>query len=195
MAQLHKNIGFAGIGQFFYTVLAFILIPFATRYLDSDGYGLYTLAATLGFFVSLLTDLGLSVLITREVSKNSRLARRIFSYAMGIKTALLPVALAFLFVYLFWGRFDSTGIQTIVIFTLSSVFGSYSQSIFAVFRGYEKIQYETVGVFVDKFLSVVIGIIVLVLGGDIRLFVSAFLFAAAVKLALSAVILHRTPYT
>ncbi len=191
MAQIHKNISFAGIGQFFYIALAFTLLPFATRYLGKDGYGLFSLAATLGFFITLVGDLGLSTLITREISKNPLPASRLFACANGIKTAMLPVAIGLLFVYLKLGGFDTVGIQAILIFSVSSVISAYTQSIFAVFRGFEKIQYETLCVFVDKFLSVLIGICVLVLGFDIRVFVTSFLVAAAVKFFLALLFLTQ----
>ncbi|MBN1997994.1 flippase [candidate division KSB1 bacterium] len=191
MAQIHKNISFAGIGQFLYTILAFILIPFATRYLDNDGYGLYTLAATLGFFITMAGDLGLSTLLTREISKNRRPASRLFFCANGIKTATTPIAVGVLLIYLKLGGFDAIGIQAILIFALSSIFSAFTQAIFAVFRGFEKIQYETLGVFIDKLLSVTLGILFLVLEFDIRVFISSFLIAAVVKFALALFYLTR----
>jgi len=55
-------------------------------------------------------------------------------------------------------------------------------------------QYETVGVFLEKFIIVSIGIIILVLRLDILVFISVFLLAAVVKLVLSLWILKNISF-
>jgi O-antigen/teichoic acid export membrane protein len=191
MAQIHKNIGFAGISQLLYTLLAFILVPFAARYLGREGYGVYALATTLGFFVALISDLGMSTLLTREISKQKRIAAKLFSYSLSIKALFSVVALLVLTLYLAIGRLDSISIQVIYLFAIASIITSFSQSAFSVFRGFEQIRFETLAVFIDKFLSVAIGISFLLIGLGIRPFISSFLIAAAVKLLLSFAILRK----
>ncbi len=191
MAQIHKNIGFAGLGQFVYTVLAFALIPFASRYLGDTGFGIYSLATAIGFFVSLLTDLGMSTLLTREISKRKQLATPIFSYFLGIKSVLVVITVGLLLIYLKVGGIETVAFHTIIIFSISSIISSYTQNAFSVFRGFEKIQYETIGISVDKLLSVIIGIFFLVMGFEIRIFISSFLIASIVKLLISFVILRK----
>jgi O-antigen/teichoic acid export membrane protein len=191
MAQIHKNISFAGVGQFLYTIMAFILFPFATRYLGKEGYGLYSLAATLGFFVSLVTDLGLTTLMTREISKRKNFAGRIFAYSLGLKTLLVPFTFLLLGVYFILARTPSHAMWVIVIFTLSAILGSFVQSAYAIFRGFERMQYETVGVFLEKFIIVSLGITFLILRFDIIVFISVFLIAAIIKLVLSLWFLEK----
>ncbi len=191
MAQIHKNIGFAGLGQFVYTLLAFALIPFASRYLGEAGFGIYSLATAIGFFVSLLTDLGMSTLLTREISKRRQLAAPIFSCFLGIKSVLVVVTIGLLLIYLKVGGIETIAFHTIIIFSISSIISSYTQNAFSVFRGFEKIQYETIAVSVDKLLSVIIGIFFLVSGFEIRIFISSFLIASIVKLLISFVILRK----
>lgn len=191
MAQIHKNIGFAGISQLLYTLLAFILVPFAARYLGKEGYGVYALATTLGFFVALISDLGMSTLLTREISKQKRIAARLFSYSMSIKAVFSGVALVILSLYLAIGRLDYISIQVVYLFAIASILTSFSQSAFSVFRGFEQIHFETLAVFVDKFLSVAIGISFLLIGLGIRPFISSFIIAAMIKLLLSFFLLRK----
>jgi len=179
------------LGQFIYTLLAFALIPFASRYLGEAGFGIYSLATAIGFFVSLLTDLGMSTLLTREISKRKKLAAPIFSYFLGIKSVLVVITVGILLIYLKVGGIEKVAFHTIIIFSISSIISSYTQNAFSVFRGYEKIQYETIGVSVDKLLSVIIGIVFLVLGFDIRIFISSFLIASTIKLLISFIILKK----
>ena len=191
MKQLYKNIGFAGISQFFYTALAFILVPFAFRYLGKEDFGIYTVATTIGFFISLLADLGLTTIITREISKKPGLASRLFGLALAIKFVLSLFSLTVLWLYLMWADYSAYAQQTILLFSIAAFLGTFSQSAFAVFRGLEKMQYEAMAVSLDKFLSVALGIALLVAGFDVRVFVISFVVAGLVKTGLSYAVLYR----
>jgi O-antigen/teichoic acid export membrane protein len=138
-----------------------------------------------------VTDMGLTTLITREVSKRKNLAGRIFAYSLGLKTLLVPLTFLLLWIYFIVAHTAPPAIVAIVIFTLSAILGSFVQSAFAVFRGFERMQYETVGVFLEKFIIVSLGISFLVLRFDILVFISVFFFAAIIKLSLSLWILKR----
>ncbi len=191
MASLKKNISFTGISQFLYAILAFLLIPFVARYLGPEGLGLYSLAATIGFFVSLATDWGLSTLLTREVAQYKSLAARFFSYCTSIKFVLSLLSFLILLIYLYLGDFGDVAIQTILIFTLASIISSFSQLVFSVFRAFEKMHYEALAVFIDKFLSVLLGITFLVLGFGIRVFITSFVIAAIIKFLYAVYILSK----
>ncbi len=191
MAQLQKNIGFASIGHLIYTLLAFLLIPFATRYLGVINFGVYSLATTVGFFVNLLTDLGMSILLTREISKHRKIAKALFDSFMGIKSVLVLSTIGLLLLYLQVGDFTATAFHTILIYSVSSIISSYTQNIFSVFRGFERIEYESLGMSLDKFLSVILGILFLIAGFDIRIFISSFVIASLVKLFVITFILQK----
>ena len=191
MKQLYRNIGFTGVSQFVYTLMAFILVPFIARYLKSDGYGLYNLATILGFFFGLLSDLGVTTLLTVEVAKNKLYVGKLLATAMGLKLLLIGPAAAVIFFYLRISRIDAAGSAAVMIFTVSSLFASFSGSFFSIFRGCQRMEFETIVTILDKFLSVALGIFFLVRGYGIHVFLMSFVIAEAAKFVLSVFILQK----
>ncbi|RPI01770.1 MAG: flippase [Calditrichaeota bacterium] len=191
MTQLRKNIGYSGISQFLYTVLAFILVPFAARYLDKQEYGIYSLAAAIGFFISLLSDFGLTTLMTRQVSRNKMIAPAFFAETIGLRFYLIIFSLLVFVPYLLLSHLNAVSLQAVIIFVMASLLGSFSQSTFGIFRGFEKMQFESVSVFIEKALSVALGIIILLIGGDVRAFLISFLIAGLLRLFYSLWVVHK----
>ena len=191
MKQLYKNISFTSVHQIFVTLLAFILVPVATRFLGAQDYGLYTLATTIGFFVGLFADLGLSTIVTREISKKPYLASAFFARVLGTKLALTIIAFILFAGYIMIAGYDARSNQVIATFAVSSIIGSYSMAAFGVFRGVEKMQYEAMAVSLDKLISVTIGILILLMGYDIRIFIWSFVISTSMLFFFSYYILYK----
>ncbi len=180
--KLFKNISFSGLSQFFYTAMAFILVPIATRYLGKDGYGLYSLATTLGFFVVLLSDLGLHVLITREVAKLETIARALYNEMLSVKLVLSFGGLLLLLAYIALSDLSRTAQFVILVYGLSALMASFAQFSHGLFRGLQRMHFETLSVSVDKFVSVALGILLLLLGFGIKIFILSFLISGIIRL-------------
>ncbi len=191
MKQLYKNISFTSLHQVFVTLLAFVLVPVATRYLGTRDYGLYTVATTIGFFVGLFADLGISTIVTREISRKPRIASAFFARVLGAKLSLSVFAVLFLIVYLKFANYDARSNQVIATSAISAIVGSFSMAAFGVFRGVEKMQYEAFGVSLDKTISVAIGILVLLLGYDIRVFIWSFVISTTVLFCYYYYVLYK----
>jgi len=193
MNQIHKNISFSGISQFFYTALAFLLVPVAARCLTKAEFGLYTTATTLGFFFSLVVDLGWNFLLTREIAKKPSIASALFARSMAFRTfttgiAFIAAAAAGLY---YSSKYGPISLEIMLLFTLVAVMGAFAQAAFSVFRGFEQMQYEALSVTVDKLISVGLGITFLLLGFGLRVFALTFVAAGFVKLFLSYRIIYK----
>ena len=184
MSQLLKNISYTSIGQFLNMIFAFILLPLAARYLGDEGFGKYSLASTLMFFVMLFSDLGLETLMTREFARKKKIAPKLISFAMGAKIGLLPFAITVMFLYLLFTSHDVETKQVILIFIGVGALGSFSQVMLSVFRGFEKMQYEASSNLFEKALLVVLSLFVFLNGFGVRTFATAFLIAAFIKMLL-----------
>ncbi|MBN1466498.1 flippase [candidate division KSB1 bacterium] len=178
MKQLYKNISYTGLHQFIVIGLAFILVPVATRQLGANDYGIYTVATTIGFFVSLFADLGTSTILTREISKRPKLAGKFFARVLSIKLLLTVLAVALLLIYLSLANYTEKQTHVILVFCIAAVLGSFSTAAFGVFRGAEKMQYEAIGVSLDKFISVIIGITILLYGLGVEYFIWSFVVSS-----------------
>ena len=191
MKQLYKNISFTSLHQLVVTALAFVLVPVATRHLGAEDYGLYTVATTIGFFVTLFADLGISTILTREISKRPRIASKFFARVLSIKLVLTVIAVLVLLVYLQFAHYPEKHTNVILVFAIAAVLGSFSAAAFGVFRGVQKMQYEAVGVSLDKFISVLIGITLLLLGFGIEYFIWSFVVSSIILFVYSFWTLYK----
>lgn len=191
MKQLYKNISFTGLHQIFVTALAFVLVPVATRYLGVDDYGLYAVATTIGFFVNLIADLGLSTILTREIAKHPKIVSKLFAHVLSLKLVLTIAAVCILIICLLIAHYSPKSTRVILVFSIAALLGSFSSAAFGVFRGVEKMQYEAIGVSLDKFLSVSIGIAVLLLGFGVEYFIWSFVISGLVLFVFSFRILYK----
>ncbi|MDZ7316696.1 MAG: flippase [candidate division KSB1 bacterium] len=191
MRQLYRNISFTGISQILYTAMAFLLVPFVARYLKSDGYGIYNLAGILGFFFNLFSDLGLSTFLTIEVSKNRNIAAKLFAAVLGTKIFLVLPAGLIVLSYLKLSNLEGTIVHAVLIFTFSAIFAGFSNAFFAVFRGFQKMEFETLATVIDKGISVALGIFLLVKGFGIHTFLLSFVAAEICKFILCLLLLHQ----
>ena len=190
MSRILKNVSFTTIGQFSNTLLAFVLLPFAAHYLDNDEFGKYSLGSTLMFFVNLVCDLGLETLLTREIARKKRLSARLLSIALGAKTFLILLAVAFVMVFLLLTPYDYESRIVIIIFSVVGIVGSFSLTLSSVYRSHELMQYETLGNVLEKIVIVGLAVLLLVKGYGVIVFSTVFLIAVFIKLAYNIYVLN-----
>lgn len=179
------------IGHLLRIVMAFILVPVISRILGAEDFGKYNLATTIMFFAVLMDDFGLNMWLTREISKRREEAQRYFSYAAGLKVALILAAVLFVAVLVQVSPYDRLTVQTIWIFTLYAVLISFRDLMVAVFRAHEEMIWETIVLGVERTLITALGIIVLLSGGRLVALSWIFVLAALISIVISFVLTLR----
>ena len=146
--------------------LAFALL--SLRILGPTGTGRYGWAITVWFLANTITDFGLGILVTREVSRDRAQANRYLTNTAILRIALwvlslAPIALlAAIYVAFFHLTLDTAGaLGLLVIGMLPS---TLSASLAFLFNAYEKFEHRIAVDFVTRLLSVALGVIALVLG-------------------------------
>ncbi|MBN2200417.1 flippase [bacterium] len=191
MPNLFRNTFYISLTQGWQMIMALVLFKTATVGLGESGFGVYTLAMTLMYFVLLFDDFGVTTLVTRDIARRPAESRPVLAGAMGLKLLLIPVSFAFLGVYTALARPDSVTCRVIWIVAVYGISSSFTQLVFAVFRGHERMQYETLTVLVEKTLSTVLCVAAVRLRLGLVPFALAFALAGAVSLGLSLLILRR----
>jgi O-antigen/teichoic acid export membrane protein len=74
--RLFKNIGVLSVGQIATYVFTFFFTVFTARYLGAEGYGVLAFALAFTGIFAVLSDMGLSTLMIREISRNPNLVRK-----------------------------------------------------------------------------------------------------------------------
>jgi O-antigen/teichoic acid export membrane protein len=83
-------------GQLISVVLSIAILKIASTRLGPDGYGLYATAISFVSIFSLLADLGVNAITSRELAKDPSAVRRILSDNMGLRLTLSILIVPFI---------------------------------------------------------------------------------------------------
>ncbi|MFH0912645.1 MAG: oligosaccharide flippase family protein [Patescibacteria group bacterium] len=84
-----KNTTWLGIGTLVSGLFKIVIVVYAARVLGASGYGVFSYALALAGFLSLLPDMGINLMLTRELSIRPELRTKYFSTVFFIRSALL----------------------------------------------------------------------------------------------------------
>jgi len=169
--------------------LRLILIIFIARVLGAEEYGKFTFALSFVSLLAILSDLGISSLITREFSKqkeNEKEYADIISLKMflSISVAIITFILSF-----FIGVEES--IQKTIWVLIAFIFVDGFFSIFYPFvRARLKMEYEAITKIAQVLITVLLGIIFISIFPSAINLSYAYLVASVVVLTIVAVFFH-----
>ena len=115
----------------------FALVLFAARRLGEAGFGLYNYALALGFILAQLTDLGMQLVLTREIATDAR-GDGLVSAALRLKVALSVVVAAILWLVI--GQTLDRG--AVFLLSLLPLLQSFPEFVGYVFRGRQNLTVE-----------------------------------------------------
>ncbi len=159
--RIAKNTGILISAQIIACILGFFYSIYMARYLGPVGFGVLSFAIALILIFGVLGDLGLSTLLTRELSKDKSLEKKYIGNFIPIKIILsiLTYSLLVLFVNLF--GYSPQTLNVVYLIGLSMVANGFSQLFYGLFQSYEKMEYQSITLLINNaliFLGVIYGI-------------------------------------
>jgi O-antigen/teichoic acid export membrane protein len=146
-------------------VASFVLALWAARQLGEDGFGLYNYGLALGFVLAQVADMGLQVLMTREVAVAGMGARPAVQAALRLKL-LLSLPVVGLLVVLASGRPLIVQVSFFCL-GLAMVLQTFLEFVAYVFRGQQRLREEGQLLAAARLLAAGAGGLVLWLGGGL----------------------------
>ncbi len=169
-------------------ILSFFYLMYTLRYLGSGNYGILSFAlaftAISGFFV----DLGLSMVVVRDVARDRSLTSRYLASAAIIKVGLAAFTIVFT-LFLSWLRNypqETTGVLYII--TLSVIFNSFANLLGSIFQAYERMEYNSIGSILNNLIMLFGALFAISNGLGVLAFAYVYLIAAAAWLAYDVVV-------
>ena len=153
-----KNTLFLTVGSVVQKLLAFVYFTILARhFLPPDDVGRYLYALSFAALFSVIVDFGVQPVLIRAIAKDRSRARTIISNAIGIKTVFAVITAAAMFLTARISENDPVKIALISVACITLVLDSVQLTFYAVLRGYEKLNYEAVGVLVGQSITVAAG--------------------------------------
>ncbi len=141
---------------------------FWLRVLGPTGTGRYGWAVTIWFFANTITDFGLGILLTREVSRDRAQANRYLTNTAILRVilwlaSLLPFGgIATIYVAFFNVTLDTA--FALVLLLIGILPSTLSASLAFLFNAYERFEYRVAVDVVTRIVSIALGVIALLLG-------------------------------
>ncbi|MFA6391398.1 MAG: flippase [Patescibacteria group bacterium] len=162
----------------FQKVLSFFYFAYISRQLGSDSIGKYVWALSFAGIFALFIEFGLGPVLTREISRDYEKAKDYLSSVLGIKILFSGiVALAIILSAIAMGR-DALTMQVIYVAVAIVILDSFTFSFYAIFRAYQKLHFEAIGLTIYQIIIVGAGIAGVVFGLSIRGVVGAVLLGS-----------------
>ncbi len=189
--SLKKNTYFLAVSQFGQLFLSLFLGWAAITRLGVEDYGVYTLATVMFYFVFLFNDLGVVTYVTRELAKDRNQAATYFFNSIALKLVLILLSAAFICVWIWVRQYPYEKMIPIIIFCGYGILYSINQLCAAVYRGFERMEFEMAFLLFEKILITGLGIWVLFQGYDLIVFSLVFVFGAFMSLLVNLFIVRR----
>lgn len=167
------------------------LVIIAARYLGVENFGQFSFIVSFSTLFQTITDMGINFYSIREVARNKKVAPEFLGHAITTKLFLSIVAVVILNLVIHF--FDHSP-QEIIGFRIASiilVMDTYLQQFYAVFRGHQKMEYESFALLIETSLIVGLGISVLLLGKSYLFLLGVYAFAKFVNLIFSGTLCNK----
>jgi O-antigen/teichoic acid export membrane protein len=191
MSMVHKivkNTSVLLLSQVISYTLAFFYTIYTARYLGASGFGILSFALALGAILSIFTELGLSTLTVREVSREKTLANKYIGNTLALKLILSSITLTLMFLVLKTLDY-SPQIATIIYFiTLSFVVGAFTNIFYSVFQAYEEMEYQSIGQIINSIIMFTGIILIIYYQLSITNFAVIYLVASIISLIFGFII-------
>lgn len=189
--KVAKNTAFlltAYVGQ---KVLTFAYFAIIARLVGVEGSGRYFVAVSFAVIFSILLDLGLGNVITRETARLNENAGKLLANILGVKLVLAALTVPLtMFVARLIGYSPETRTM-IAVAALVTALDSFSLIFYGVMRGFQNLRYEAIGIVTGQFITIAVGTAAMLLKAPLVFLVIALLCGSAWNVAWSCASMTR----
>lgn len=154
--KIAKNTIVLLVSQIITYVLNFLFTLYSARYLGVEGFGVLSYAlAFIGLF-SILMDLGLSTLTTRDVAREKKLTNKYISNVILLKTILVIITFSLIGISINLLNYPQQTINVVYIISLSFILANFALIFTSIFQAHEIMEYQS--------LANILGSLILFLG-------------------------------
>jgi len=144
------------LGRLVTAACSIVILKIISGYLGAAGYGDYTTVYQFLAFFGVAADFGIYTITVKEMSKDETKIPMILANVMGLRTALIIVAMgAAVAVAFLVPQYHKTAISLgVLISTFATFFTLLNGTVSSVLQVHLKMQYATIGQIIGKIVSV-----------------------------------------
>jgi len=190
-----KNTTFLTFAYVIQKILSFFYFIFIARMIGVDDVGKYTFAISFTTLSAVFIDWGLSQILIRESAKYKEKAQDYLSATLTFRllASFVVYGLVFLGIGLFVNLAGYAEItkQLVYLSGIVMVLDSFTLGFWAMFRGFQNLKYESIGVVGNQLMVILIGVTALILKLPLHFLIIAFLGGSLFNLIFSAILVRK----
>jgi PST family polysaccharide transporter len=167
------------------------MVMLLARYLGAEGYGTYQRAEAFVLLFSILANLGIDMILTREVARRSPRAPEFLGGAMILKLVLGPLCMAVIIGSAYARGYHGTFLWCIWCYALVLILTALGQVYDAVFQGLDDMGPIAIANLVNQGAFVLLGGACVFSHRDLRWILTTLVVASVVRLLVSARLMAR----
>lgn len=156
-----KNVFWLSVSQLAGRIIRSAIIIYAARVLGAAEYGVFSYALGLAGFFTIFADIGISVLLTKEVAQQPQKAKAYFAVSLWLKSILLlGTTLLIVFIAPYFSKIEQAK-ALLPFVALLVIFDNLREFSNAFFRAKEKMEFEALTTIFMNITITVLGFIAL----------------------------------
>lgn len=183
--QIRKNSLFSFLSISSRLIANVVIFWILARYYGPEIFGQFTFAQTLAAIFILFADFGLDILLTNELAKNKDNAKEIFQILLPFKLIFSVLSLILMWVVILINQISFQSKVLIVVFSFYMLLSTLSNFYYALFKGFEKLEYETKISFFTNLLLLLFTLPFIYFKTNIIIIAMIFVFTRFLSLVLS----------
>lgn len=159
--RIRRNSLFSLLSALSRVTANFVLFWLIARCYTEENYGQFTFAQTLATNFLFLADFGFDILLTTEIARDRQNAKNLFQKYYSLKLIFSTMALIGMWLMVAIIPLSSESRLLIFIFSFYMFFSALTNFLFAFFKGFERMEYETNVSFIIN-IGLLVSVVVLV---------------------------------
>ncbi len=172
--RIVKNSMVLSSGHVIAKLINIALVLILTRLLGTTGFGLYSFSFAFTTMFMLFTHLGMNTYLVRHIATDRGRASESLSAAMPMVIAFSVLALLLINLTALFANWPSAERGVIFLFSLFLLFDSWSRFLFAVFRAFERMQFEALVIICERVALLAVALWCLAINARLELVVALF---------------------
>ena len=183
-----KNTSFLILAKAVTLALGLILTIFIARSIGAVSFGKLGFAQSFTGLLIIFADMGLGPVTIREIARRKELASKYLANIFLVKLIFSVVTFALIAIIINLMHYPTDTKIVVYLIGISSIFGSFSAFMRAIFKAFEKMEYESFLDIGKSIITISAGLIVLFFGYGLIAVALVYLFASFIDLLATLVV-------
>ena len=155
----------------------FVIVVLIGRLAGVSNLGIYSFAITFSLAARFMLDLGFGMYLVREIAKNKNNVNKYIGNTIFVLLFVSPVLILLIYAFLYTTILDSIKINAVILCVLGMIFMAISSTLQTAFHAFQKMQYQTLVIFIQEFSFLLGSFVVLFFKFDFIIIFFIYLFS------------------